>query len=331
MSTENINKMPQIAQTNVAPQMGGSYNPGRTIGLVLHPALSDFLSAANLTDVKTNAQSGLVHNTYSSRSFMLGPFVPTAENNGEDYATVSRGQLKYQTDPGTWDYIFELEGTYAKAKATRKFLEGKEGNYKGILVDDNYIMRHQRSTGGGVAGFDTHEVRMLPNIEAVSGDICRYRIRVSFRNRKQIDLADFTPITDADKNIVDVFDKLTGLRGVEPVTLRIAATSPNLGTLYVAVEAAEGEENLVDLLQGAGQLKQPSAFILTLEDGTVVTITAVDLVTVNNKVLYFELTLDTLDYDTLDYAWLKLASVSTTFTNTGRYLEAVPIRTQLTK
>jgi len=321
-----INETPEVAQKNFAPSRG-TYNPGKTKGLIIYRD-GDLLTTAQLSSIFTNLQAKCVDNTYSNRAWFIREFDGTGENNGEAVAYANKGQLKYKSDEGTVDMLYSFINKYADYQQMLDFVEGKD-NYYAVPVDENSVMRFRQSTTG-IVGHKLHALEVIPLTDPVTGAVVDYKLRVAYKSIKQYIRSEHRYISDANNAAVDVFDDLTGLRGVEQVEISDGGTTGN-GKHLIEIKGSAGEENLVALYPAVDELLQTGAFKVTLSDGTEVTVTGVALSAVNGVNRYIELTLDQTDYTTGVTGIINLNTVSTLFGYIGRYIEATPYRVTLVK
>lgn len=317
MATQVINKVSSVNTGNFEPY--GAFDPGKIRGFFLHRKTADFLTTAQLATVQTTLQAALDNNTYTSRFFFVHELI-APENNGEQVAYETREQFKYRSDNGTWDMVFTINGTYADYIQLQQLVAGKAKLYNIVFVDENNVMFHVNSSTG-IKGFRLHALEVLPRTEAVSGSAVRYTIRIALKDINEYNTHKHTEMG---------FNPFTTLTGVEQVVLAAAGSSGN-GVHEVTLRSIDSQENYVELYKAAGELKQAGAWSVTLEDGTAVTVTAVNLVTVGTEATQFSLVLDQTDYTNGDKGFIKLSGVSTIKGYISNALESNEIEVTLVK
>lgn len=312
-----INKTPVAAEKNYAPS-NGKYDPGKTYGAIFHPKNTNLLTYAQRTDIVTNLNAALVNASSSIRATFLRKFDPSPENNGEGVTFTTRGQKKKASEMGTWDMVFTLENPYADYIQAAELAPQLKGT-RCVLVDENSVMRHNETSTHDIYGFLVDEVTVYPMSEAVLGETVKYQVRIALNDILEVSRAKHTHITNSLGAKVNAFDQ-TILTGVEQGTLTYNGTSAN-GVHTFFVEASSGEENLVALYPSTSQLKQVGAFPVTKADGTAVTTTSVDILSVNGEQVLIELTLDQTSYTNGDAAYINGAAIATMFGYIGRYIK----------
>lgn len=326
---QTINKTPQAERNNFAPSRG-TYQPGKTLAAIFHPKGTPLVTYAQRTDIVSAINAVLVAQTYASRGFFVRKFDGTAENNGEGVAYESRGQKKKQSDKGTWDMVYTLENEYADYIQIKGLAKSLGKNHRCVLVDENNVMRHSKRTDGEIYGFSIDEITVYPLVEPVVGAAVKYQIRIALSNIDEVTDFDHTVITDDNGEMVNAFDT-TILTGVEQGVLHYKGSTGN-GVHSFYVEASNGEENLVALYPGTGELKQVGAFPVTKAvGGAAVTTTSVAVLSENNEQTLIELTLDQTSYTNGDVAYINGAAIAAMFGYINRYIEFNPLRITLVK
>lgn len=323
-----INKVTAPETANYRP--GGTYNVGKTGALFLHPAKNDFLSNANLqtTALKLAAiQALLVNSDKKARAQFMGNLI-MPENKGEGMTFDTRDQYKFAAEPGTFDLLLTIKGTYADYQKARKMLKNAR-KYKFILADlgdgtgGNFNIRHT-VTSTGIAGFRIFQAHVMPLTEPTPGKPVMYQIRLAAEDINEINTAShtelgFNPYTDLQSSLI------------EDVWLS-QITSGTAGTFKFTVSGVEGEENFAELYKGTGELKQVGAFTVVNAAGVAIPKSSISGVLTGSETTGFALALDTLDasYTVGQKAYIYLSAPATIQGYTGLYMESNRLEVVLT-
>lgn len=312
-----INKVSGQGFTNF--RKGGSFDPGKWRYYFFHRKEVDFLTTAQLATMQSTLQTAMETATEKSRFFFVGEFLKMT-NNGEGVAYQTVEQHKKRSDKGTIDIIQTLNGSWAEYQKLTKLLKYLGKNYKVVPVDENFVIYHN-VTATGICGFTPHELHTLPITWPIQGQAAEYMARVALKNIDEIDNCYHTELG---------FDPTT-LTAVEDVTLS-SFTSGTAGTLNVAIEAVEGEENYAELYQGTSELRQTSLFTAVDASGGAITISSLALVMDGTKVKGFAFAMDTSDpqYVVGQPLYLKIASTTGTKTATGVAMQSNTLQITMT-